>query len=181
MEIVFSFDTTGSMASCIQEVHRKKIFYSKSNMKSITKINSLSNLLVINYRPQRSWAKVIFSQACVKNSVHGGGVSASVHAGIPPGAHPPRPGTHPQEQTPPGVDPQTRHPPRTRHLPRTRHPPGSRPPGSRPPPRGKADCSIRSMSGRYASYWNAFLLMFIFSVQISNKQKEDLVMCHCFR
>ena len=42
----------------------------------------------INYRPQRSWAKVIFSQACVKNSVHGGGgcVSASVHAGI----HPPR-------------------------------------------------------------------------------------------
>ena len=26
------------------------------------------------YRPQRSWAKVIFSEACVKNSVHGGGV-----------------------------------------------------------------------------------------------------------
>ena len=25
------------------------------------------------YRPQRSWAKVIFSEACVKNSVHGGG------------------------------------------------------------------------------------------------------------
>ena len=25
------------------------------------------------YRPQRSWAKVIFSQAYVKNSVHGGG------------------------------------------------------------------------------------------------------------
>ena len=25
------------------------------------------------YRPQRSWAKVIFSQACVKNFVHGGG------------------------------------------------------------------------------------------------------------
>ena len=24
------------------------------------------------YRPQRSWAKVIFSEACVKNSVHGG-------------------------------------------------------------------------------------------------------------
>ena len=29
------------------------------------------------------WDKVIFSVACVKNSVHGGG-SASVHAGIPP-------------------------------------------------------------------------------------------------
>ena len=26
-----------------------------------------------NYRPQRSWAKVIFSQVCVKNSVHRGG------------------------------------------------------------------------------------------------------------
>ena len=32
---------------------------------------------------------------------------------------------------------------------------GSRPPGSRPP--READCSIRSTSGRYASYWNAFL------------------------
>ena len=26
------------------------------------------------YRPQRSWGKVIFSEACVKNSVHSGGV-----------------------------------------------------------------------------------------------------------
>ena len=25
------------------------------------------------YRPQRSWGKVIFSEACVNNSVHGGG------------------------------------------------------------------------------------------------------------
>ena len=54
------------------------------------------------YRPQRSWVKVIFSQACVKNSVHmGGRVSASVHAGIPP----PRAG--PSEHTPP----RNRHPP----------------------------------------------------------------------
>ena len=29
--------------------------------------------------------------------------------------------------------------------------------GETPPPR-EEDCSIRSMSGRYASYWNAFLL-----------------------
>ena len=28
---------------------------------------------VICYRPQRSWGKVIFSEACVKNSVHSGG------------------------------------------------------------------------------------------------------------
>ena len=47
-----------------------------------------------------------------------------------PGTHPPGPGTPPQEQTPP----QTRHP---------------------SPP--EADSSIRSTSGRYASYWNAFL------------------------
>ena len=43
------------------------------------------------YWPERSWAKVIFSQACVKNSVPGGGVSASVHAGMhPPLADPPQ-------------------------------------------------------------------------------------------
>ena len=87
----------------------------------------LSNLS--NYRSQRSWAKVIFSQACVKNSVHGGGVCLSACW------DPPRPGTPwEQQQTPP----QTRHPPRTR-PPQTRHTPqpcnpGIRhPPGTRPP------------------------------------------------
>ena len=37
-------------------------------------------------------------------------------------------------------------------------PPGAdtTPPGTRPPPQ-EADSSIRSTSGRYASYWNAFL------------------------
>ena len=30
--------------------------------------------LLHNYRPQRSWGKVIFLEACVKNSVHGAGV-----------------------------------------------------------------------------------------------------------
>ena len=84
------------------------------------------------YRPQRSWAKVIFSQASV--CPRGGGVSASVHAGIyppradhlppdqtsPPGPHPPRP-------DPPGADP-----PREQTPSQSRHPPRSRPP---PPPR----------------------------------------------
>ena len=47
-------------------------------------------------------------------------------------------------------------------------PPGSRPPWSRhprskhPPPPWEADSGIRSMSGRYASYWNAFLSIRIF-------------------
>ena len=59
-----------------------------------------------NYRPQRSWAKVMFLQASVIMLT--GGVSASVHAGI----HPPGSRHHPPRQTPP----------------QTRHPPGSRPP-----------------------------------------------------
>ena len=56
-------------------------------------------------------------------------------------------------QTPPGAD-----------TPRDQTPPGSRPPpGSRHPlpreqtPPPGADSGIRSTSGRYASYWNAFL------------------------
>ena len=48
---------------------------------------------------KKVWGKVIFSVACVKNSVHGRG-SASVHAGIPPGAGIPQ-SKHP----PPGADP----------------------------------------------------------------------------
>ena len=68
------------------------------------------------YRPQRSWAKVIFSQACVILSTGGG--SASVHAGIyPPRTRPPR-----QHQTLP---------------PRDQTPPAPIPhPGTRPPPPG---------------------------------------------
>ena len=33
----------------------------------------LVNILVNHYRRQRSWGKVIFSEACVNNSVHRGG------------------------------------------------------------------------------------------------------------
>ena len=91
-----------------------------------------------HYRPQRSCGQGnIFTPVC--HSVHGGGVSASVHAGIPP----PRADT-PREQTPP---PGSRHtppeqtPPRSRH-PQSRHPwsrhphPRSRPlPEQTPPPR----------------------------------------------
>ena len=111
----------------------------------------------------------IFTSVCQEFCPQGGGrVSASVHAGVhhpnppqgadppdPPGSrHPPGPGT-PPEQTPP--EPGT---PRTRQpLPPGADTPssGSRhPPGPCTPPR-TADCSIRSTSGRYASYWNAFL------------------------
>ena len=62
-----------------------------------------------HYQPQQSWAKVMFLQASV--ILLTGGVSASLHAGIPPpwSRHPPRhppKSRPPQEQTPP----QSRHP-----------------------------------------------------------------------
>ena len=47
----------------------------------------------------------------------------------------------------PGIPPRTRHTPLGRETPR------------------EEDCSIRSMSGRYASYWNAFLFVkFLYSI-----------------
>ena len=59
-------------------------------------------------------------------------------------------------------------PPPTRQT-----PPGTKenPPGpGRPPP--EEDCSIRSMSGRYASYWNAILLR-IRLILILNSDKDQ--------
>ena len=106
------------------------------------------------YRPQRSCGQGnVFTNVCLST---GGRVPASVHAGMPdpPGSvrhspwtrqTPPRPGRHPPDQAP--------SPPRDwTDTPQTRHPPG---PGRHPPQ--EADSSIRSTSGRYASYWNAFL------------------------
>ena len=74
----------------------------------------------------------IFTSVCLST-----GGSASVHAGMHP----------PQEQTPPGSG----QPPQSRHPLWEQTPPGADTPQ-------KADSSIRSMSGWYASYWNAFLL-----------------------
>ena len=70
--------------------------------------------------------------------------------------HPSRADT-PPEQTPPW----SRHPPGSRHTPPEQTPleqtpPWEQTPRSRPPP-WEADSGIRSMTGRYASYWNAFL------------------------
>ena len=103
------------------------------------------------YQPQWSCGQGnIFTPVC--HSVHRG--SASVHAGIPPPQirhhHPPQIRHHhpPQTRQTPPPTPQTRQtPPQP-----GRHPPG---PGRHPP---EADSSIRSTSGRYAPYWNAFLL-----------------------
>ena len=99
-------------------------------------------------------------------------------ADIPPrGRHTPRADT-PQEQTPLHG---SRHPLQSRHPPEQKPPRGRHPPGAdtplgadppKPPTPPGADTSIRSTSGRYASYWNAFLLFYsllFFQGQISKK------------
>ena len=93
-----------------------------------------------------------------------------------PSRHPPPgPGRPPRDQADgrpplgPGRPPHrpSRHPPRTRQTPPDQADPPTKqtPPGpgrnprdqAEPPPPPEADSSRRSMSGRYASYWNAFL------------------------
>ena len=59
--------------------------------------------------------------------------------------------------TPPG----SRHPPGT-DTPRSRHPQEQTPPGTDNPPKSKPPChsacwEIWAISGRYVSYWNAYL------------------------
>ena len=102
--------------------------YRDSTTATSVKSSNISSAHI--YRPQRSWAKVIFSQAPV--CPQGGGVCLSACWDIPPLHQTPRPS--PQVPDPPGPPPQTI------------------------PPR-EADSSIRSTSGRYASYWNAFLFV----------------------
>ena len=121
-----------------------------------------------NYQPRRSWAKV----GCLPQCMLGYPATPLDQAHTPPDQ-----ADTPPEQTPPWTR-QTpprpgRHPPRSRHSPpdQTDTPPRADPSGSRPPqeqtpplpldqadPPREADCSMRLTSGRYASYWNAFLL-----------------------
>ena len=93
-------------------------------------------------------AKVMFLQVCV--CPQGGRVSASVHAGMP---YPLPPVETPRMERPP---------PGTRQTPRMEDPPLPETrqtlPGDQADPPREADSGIRSTSGRYASYWNAFLL-----------------------
>ena len=112
------------------------------------------------YRPKRSFGQGnVFTGVCLSTGGGGGRVSASVHAGMPypPGTWQTPPRTW---QNPPRI---RHHPPRPGRPPRIRHhPTGSdtttTPPDLADPPPREADSSIRSTSGRYASYWNAFLL-----------------------
>ena len=97
----------------------------------------------------------------------------------PPGVDTPQKQTPSEADTPRQQTPQSKHPPEQlpplkqtplgadTHLgadippeadtPRSR-PPEQKPPEQTAPPPPGADSGIRSMSGRYASYWSAFLL-----------------------
>ena len=83
-----------------------------------------------------------------------------MHDGIGHMVHPPAdpPGQTPQVKHPPGQTPPWADTPRAGD-PQVRHPPGSDPPGQRPP--RVRHPSPWSLCGRYASYWNAFLLCYI--------------------
>ena len=120
------------------------------------------------YRPQRSWGKVMFSQACV--ILFTGGCLPQCMLGY-----------QPPKQTPLGADtpPGNRHRPGSRHIPRADTPPGAdtpwdqthlqeqTPPWDQTPlgpdtpgtrhPQHRACWEIWSMRRQYASYWNAIL------------------------
>ena len=116
----------------------------------------LSHLCMIIVVRNISCGKVMLSHACVKNSVHrGGSVCLRRH---PPWA----------DQTPPScaetlwADTAWADTPLGRHSPPDRHPLLGRNPQGRPPRPRDSPCS-----GRYAaSYWDAFLFHYYFSVFI---------------
>ena len=98
----------------------------------------------------------IFTSVCLSM----GGCLPQCMLGYPP----------PQEQTPlDQAHPLTRHTLQEQTPPRSRSPH----PGADTPPR-EADCSIRLTSGRYASYWNAFLCIDNFTLFNLNCSKLRL-------
>ena len=123
-------------------------------------------------------AKVIFSQASVI-LLTGGGVPDQAPPPLagtpPPGRYPPSRQVHPpsrqvhppSRQVPPqaGTPPSRQAPPQAGTPPPGRHPPPSR--QVQPPPPETADPGIQSTIGRYASYWNAFLLLNVFIWKIA--------------
>ena len=115
------------------------------------------------------WGKVIFLHLSVIHSPGGGSTwagTSSLSRYIPQGRYIPWAGT-PPTGTPPGhVHPPGRYTPLGRFTPHRYtpgqvHPPAGTPPGQVHPPRQVHPPSLPirgSMCGRYASYWNAFLL-----------------------
>ena len=87
------------------------------------------------YRPQRSWAKVMFLQACVCPQEGGRGVCLSACWDTP---QPPPPGADtPQDQAPPRADtPGADTPPQEQTTPRDQAPPQEQTPRDQAPPPG---------------------------------------------
>ena len=78
---------------------------------------------------------------------------------VTPPTHPPHP-PRPKADPPGGRPPRSRHPSPQRQTPLGADKEQTPPPSRLPSPR-EANSGIRSTSGRYASYWNAFLLNII--------------------
>ena len=121
----------------------------------------------------------VFTGVC--DSVHGGEYLTRYipprTSQVPPGTRytPPGPGTHPPLG--PGTPPGTRYTPsRTRYSPSlgTRYTPLG--PGTPPQDQVHLPCracwEIRSTRGRYASYWNAILLLFVFYAYVLQRIKH---------
>ena len=78
-----------------------------------TERTTKTQAILLYYRPQRSWGKVIFLVACVNDSVHGGGEYLGRYppgrytpqAGTPPAGIHPLAGTPPSSYTPPASTP----------------------------------------------------------------------------
>ena len=107
------------------------------------------------------WGKVIFLHLSAILFTPGGYLGRYPQAGTPPGpGTPSEPGTPPGTRYTPSPGPGT--PPGTRYTPSPgpgtppSQGPGT-PPGTRYTPLISAWWEIRTTSGRYASYWNAFL------------------------
>ena len=129
-----------------------------------------------NYRPQTSLGQGnIFSSVCQEFCSQGGYLGRfpprkyTPWAGTPPGQVPPLGRYTPGQLHPPGQVPPLRrytpgqlHPPGQVHPPRQLHPLGRYTPQQVHPPGSSACWEIRATSGRYASYWNAFLFYISF-------------------
>ena len=128
-----------------------------------------------HYRPQRSCGQGnVFTGVCLSTGGEGVCLSACWDAIPPPDGEPPR------METPPDGDPLDGEPPPGWRTPPDGEPPQDgeprpprwrTPPGWRTPPRA-VDSSIRSTSGRYASYWNAFLFPFSGTRDAQNSESK---------
>ena len=144
--------------SCLNWFHQLLNFHCNKYLLRKILVGQISPIFWYhNYRPQRSWAKVMFLQVCV--ILFTGRCLPQCMLGYhhPPGAdtatppqeqtppweqtHPksrcaPQADIHPPEQTPPKSRcPPSRHtPPKSRHTPRSRHPPRADTPSGKQTP-----------------------------------------------